>query len=79
MPTAHINLLQFVERFHDEDACREMLESLRWPNGPACNRCGAIGDRIGRVATRGLWRCNDCGNQFSVRVGTVLQDSHLPL
>lgn len=74
-----MDLPTLIEKYHDEDACRELLEKLRWPDGPVCNRCEATGDRIGKVSTRDLFRCNDCGNQFSVRVGTVLQDSKLPL
>ena len=68
-----------INRYHDEDACRADLEALRWPNGVACPKCGTSGDGIARVSTRNLWRCNGCTYQFSVLVGTVLQDTKLPL
>jgi len=74
-----VDLPTLIERYHDDDACRDLLERLRWPNGVTCTRCGATGDRIARISTRDLWRCNECTYQFSVRVGTILQDSKLPL
>jgi transposase-like protein len=75
-------------RFHDEDAARKHLESIRWPNGPVCPHCGASGRvcRIesqskekGKGARPGLLFCGDCRKQFSVTVGTVFEDSKIPL
>src|SRR5208337_3850146 len=75
-------------RFHDEDAARKHLELIRWPNGPVCPHCGASGRvcRIesqskekGKGARRGLLFCGDCRKQFSVTVGTVFEDSKVPL
>ena len=64
--------------FGSEEKCRAYLEQLRWPDGVRCPRCEA--DRgISRLERRGQFDCNSCGYQFSVRVGTVLQDSQLPL
>jgi transposase-like protein len=75
-------------RFHDEDAARAHLESLRWPNGWICPHCGATG-RICRITSQtgekgkgarpGLLFCGDCRKQFSVTVGTVFEDSKVPL
>ncbi len=79
MVTARMDLPTLIDRFHDEEACRKHLEGLRWPNGIACLKCGSTGDRITPIPSRGLYRCNECQYQFSVRVGTVLQDSKLPL
>ena len=75
--TADLNLLTLVGQFHDEDKCRDFLEGLRWPNGVACLRCGSI--KVGRIATRHLFQCQDCAYQFSATVGSVFQDSKLPL
>jgi transposase-like protein len=61
-----------------EDRARVFLEHLRWPEGVRCPRCdGTTG--ISRLATRGQFDCEGCGYHFSVRVGTVLHGSRLPL
>lgn len=69
--------------FHDEDAARSHLESLLWPNGPVCPRCGVVGDRItklqGKSTRPGVYNCKDCRKPFSVTVGTVMERSHIPL
>ena len=71
--------------FNDADAAREHLEALRWPNGPVCPHCQEKGHRIHKVEgkkkthRKGLYHCNDCEGQFTVTVGTVLEQSHVPL
>jgi transposase-like protein len=69
--------------FHDEAAAREHLESLLWPSGPICPRCGVMGDRITKLAGKstrpGVYKCKDCRKPFSVTVGTVMERSHIPL
>lgn len=75
-------------QFHDEDAAREHLESIRWPNGPVCPHCGASG-RIFRIEAKttekgkgarpGLLFCGDCREQFTVTVGSVFERSKIPL
>jgi transposase-like protein len=72
-----VDLLGIIERFGDEEKCRTYLEHLRWPEGVKCLRCQS--DKISRIYTRGLFTCDACGYQFSVKVGTILHDSHLPL
>ena len=72
-----MNLVRLVELFHSEDACREYLEHLRWPNGLACLRCGSTS--ISRISTRNQLDCSDCNFRFSVTAGTIFHDSHLPL
>ncbi len=66
--------------FHDKDAARAKLESVLWPHGPVCPRCGGL-DRITKVkgAREGLWRCGPCKRQFTVTVGTVFESGHVPL
>jgi transposase-like protein len=66
--------------FHNEAAAVARLEAIVWPNGPVCPHCGGI-DRItpvtgGRI---GLKRCGDCKKQFTCKVGTVFEDSKVPL
>jgi len=75
--TKNIDLFSLFERFHSEERCRDFLEELRWPNGIACPRCGGL--TISRIKKRAQFDCDDCRYQFSVRAGTVLQDSKLPL
>lgn len=69
--------------FHDDDAARVHLETLLWPFGPACPRCGVIGERItklqGKSTRPGVYKCKDCRKPFSVTVGTVMERSHIPL
>jgi hypothetical protein len=64
-----------------EDEARAYFEKLRWPNGPACVHCGSVNVyRIGGKSHRpGLFECRDCREQFTVTVGTVMEDTHLPL
>ena len=72
-----MNLPQLVDEFGSEERCRAYLESLRWPQGVSCLRCGSR--KVSRIVSRGQFDCDSCRYQFSVRVGTVLHDSHLPL
>ena len=69
-------MLEMERRFSSEDACREYLKALRWPEGFVCPRCGVSKSLEIR---RDLWRCLDCRREVSVTAGTVFQDSKLPL
>jgi transposase-like protein len=64
-----------------EAQAREHLENLRWPDGPCCIECGSVNVyKLNGESTRpGLIKCRDCKAQFTVTVGTVLEDSHIPL
>lgn len=66
--------------FHDEAAAYEVLEATLWPHGPVCPHCGGL-DRITKVkgGRIGLRRCGPCKKQFTVKVGTVFESSHVPL
>ena len=72
-----MSLMAVIEKYHDEDACRQDLTELRWPNGVACPRCGSV--EIRNSYTRNQYDCGLCGYQFSVTSGTMLHDTHLPL
>jgi hypothetical protein len=69
-------LMDFERRFATDEACRDYLGALRWPEGFVCPRCQG---KKGWKMTRGLWLCGDCRHQTSVTAGTIFQDSHLPL
>ena len=72
-----INLVNLIERYHNEDKCRDYLEELRFPDGVTCPRCGS--KSISRIQTPRVFECNSCRYQFSVTSGTIFHDSHLPL
>jgi len=66
--------------FHNEAAAYARLEAIVWPEGPHCPRCGAL-DRITNVkgGRMGLRRCGHCKREFTVKVGTVFESSHVQL
>lgn len=78
-----------LAKFSDltESNARQLLESIRWPDGPVCPKCGEIGNakRLQpRQASKnpvrnGVWKCYGCREQYTVTVGTVFEDSHIPL
>src|SRR5882724_7302335 len=71
--------------FQDEEKAFSKLESVLWPSGPVCPKCGVINDAHGIAANtdkkvrHGLYRCNACKAQFTVTVGTVFESSHIPV
>jgi transposase-like protein len=71
--------------FRDEAAAFEKLESVLWPTGPECPHCGVVNDahriptNLEKKVRHGLYRCNACKEQFTVKVGTVFESSHVPL
>lgn len=70
-------LLEAVRYFSDLDVCTEYVAGLRWPDGPVCPRCE--GREHSYLTTRRLWKCKGCKRQFSVKIGTVFEDSPLGL
>ena len=76
---------QLGAHFADEDKAREYMEFLRWGSaGPACPRCGGadpyrLTPKPGSKTRKGLLKCRACRKQFSVTIGTVFEDSHVPL
>jgi transposase-like protein len=66
----------------NEEQARDYIEQLLWPDGqPVCRHCGSVNAYRMKGATvrAGLCRCRDCKKQFTVTVGTIFEDSHLPL
>lgn len=76
-----ISLRGLRRQYPSEAACREMLESMRWPQGPRCPRCGSSGWwRLDGVKCRpGLRQCRDCRYQYTVTTGTPMHATKLPL
>jgi transposase-like protein len=70
--------------FIDEDKAREALEGIRWPDGPYCPHCGnaeqeKIAKANGHAHRPGLYYCAACNGQFTVTVGTVMEDRKISL
>jgi hypothetical protein len=70
------DLLEFERRFATDQACRQYLVKLRWPQGFVCPRCGG---RQGWATRRDLWVCTGCQHQTSATAGTIFQDTRQPL
>jgi transposase-like protein len=69
-------------QFHEEQAAFDFVESLLWPNGPVCPHCGSkekIRKLQGKTTRMGLYKCYSCMKPFTVRMGTIFEDSHVPL
>jgi transposase-like protein len=71
------NLQEVIRYFSNPDVCVEFLAAQRWPDGVACPACES--KKHSYIKTRRIWKCKDCGRQFSVKLGTVFEDSPIPL
>ncbi len=83
-----LNLVNLAQHFSNEDAAREFMEKLRWPDGPVCPHCGVVNNayrlepkpsKKDKHVRKGVWKCGGCREQFTVTVGTIFEDSHIPL
>ena len=73
-------LIDAVRYFSDATICHEYMLKLKWPDGRiVCPKCGS--ENVGNIATRRLLQCRakGCRKQFSSKVGTIFEDSPLPL
>jgi len=69
--------MQAVRHFSDPEVCVQYVARLRWPDGPVCPACG--GTEHSYLKTRYVWKCKGCKKQFSVKVGTIFEDSPISL
>lgn len=79
-----LNLSKLAKYFSDEDEARVLLEQMRWGGHPTCPHCGGLEPykiipAKGSKTRKGLYKCRACRKQFTVTVGTVMEDSHIPL
>ena len=89
MPTtpANLDLDQIMAHFATDEAARQYLEAVRWPRGPVCPHCSnkdqakiyAIAPNRAKKVREGLRECGECHKSFTVTVGTIFEDSHIPL
>lgn len=73
-----------VPHFHNEEAAFAYVEAHLWPEGPTCPHCGncdqeRIGRLTGKTSRPGLRKCYACRKTFTVRIGSIFEDSHFPL
>ena len=76
--TNYDSLLEMLQAFPNEAACVAHLEKLRWPAGKICPLCGCAGKIYSRKRV-GVYKCSDCGDEFSIRKGTIYEESRLSL
>ena len=81
-----MNLATLSHLFVDEDAARKFIETKRWPNGPVCPHCDCkeIYTLTGKPGSKspvrpGVYKCKQCRKQFTVRIGTIYEESKIPL
>lgn len=70
-------LQQAIQLFSDEQVCIDAVASLRWSDGPECPHCQTKEPYY--LATQKRWKCRSCRKQFSVKMGTIFEDSAIPL
>src|SRR5262245_3067314 len=88
LPTPRgLTLDEISQHFSTDEKAREYLEAVRWPNGPVCAHCGnadsakvyKLAANPGKKVREGLYECAECHKQFTVTVGTIFEDSKIPL
>lgn len=71
-----------AKHFHDEQAAYDYVEARIWPQGPVCPHCGGV-ERLGKLqgaSTRvGVWKCYQCRKPFTVKIGTIFEDSKVAM
>jgi transposase-like protein len=77
MEDSKLNAMTMAAIFADETKAREWLESKRWPNGPVCPHCACMDHW--KLATAGRYKCKGCKEQFTVRIGTILEESKVSI
>lgn len=72
------SLQEAVAYFSDDlDAATEFLAAIRWPEGAQCPACEST--QHSYLSTRRIWKCRECGRQYSAKLGTIFEDSPIPL
>ncbi len=71
------SLYELFDAFPDEQACIDHLRAIRWADGEYCPHCGSV--RVMHFSDKKTFKCGDCRQKFSIKVGTIFQDSKIPL
>jgi transposase-like protein len=71
------SLFDLMDAFPDEQSCIDHLRAIRWQDGEFCPHCGA--NRIYHFSDRKTFKCGECRQRFSIKVGTIFEDTKLPL
>lgn len=71
------SLYELIEMFGDEQTCFEHLKTIRWKDGEFCPHCN--GNRVYHFSDQKTFKCGDCRQRFSIKVGTIFEDTKLPL
>jgi len=66
-----------IKHYSDEQVCIDAVAKMRWPNGPECPACGHKEHYY--LKTQKRWKCKECYKQFTVKLGTVFEDSPISL
>lgn len=85
MILSELNLATLSHLFTDEDAARDFIESRIWPNGPVCPHCKCeesytltAKPESTNPVRKGVYKCKACRQQYTVRIGTIFEDSKIP-
>jgi transposase-like protein len=70
-------LIEAVEYFANPNNAFEFAKAIRWPDVIACPDCGSVEHSF--IGTRKLWRCKGCKSEFTIKRGTIFEDSALPI
>ncbi|HMS83810.1 MAG TPA: IS1595 family transposase [Nitrospira sp.] len=70
-------LQEAIRYFADQQRCQDLLSAMRWPQGPVCPRCNSLNH--GYLKSRKVYQCKDCRKQYTAKLGTIFEDSPLPL
>ncbi|HWF61697.1 MAG TPA: IS1595 family transposase [Nitrospira sp.] len=76
-PKLPTTLQEAIKYFADSQRCLDFAIAMRWPQGPTCPRCHSQEYRF--IKTRSVWVCKHCKKQYSVKVGTIFEDSPIKL
>jgi transposase-like protein len=70
-------LQEAIQHFSDEQVCIDAVAKMKWPDGAYCPAC--LAKKPYYLKTQKRWKCRDCRRQFSVKLGTIFEDSPIPL
>ena len=73
-----LTVVELMDMFPTEEAATEWFESIIWPDGRHCPKCGSVRTREASHAKMPYW-CSDCRSYFSIKTGTAMQRSKIPL